>query len=323
MNIRIEPPDERIIAEAAERLGSGRVVGMPTETVYGLAGSTFDADALELIYRMKGRPSDNPLIAHVLDIDGARSITSGWDDRCDRIAAAFWPGPMTMVLERSRDVPPVASGGRASIAVRSPRHPVSRTLLSTFGGPLSAPSANRSGSVSPTTARHVHDEFESFGDESDLLVIDGGSCDIGIESTVIDLTGGCVRILRPGSVTREMLQDVVGTVEDSTPMEQGDSPGTRSRHYATSTPIRIVGTASEIRTAASGHEQVAVITTSDAAGFEHVFRLPDDPTGYAEGMYAAMRRADGTGSELIVMECPGDGPSWRAIRDRLVRASTD
>lgn len=322
MNIRIESPREEILSEAVACLASGGVVAIPTETVYGLAASTVDPDAIRSIYRIKGRPSDNPLIAHVPDPDTARSITNGWDERCDRLAKAFWPGPLTLVLDRSADVPDIASGGRTTIAVRCPRHPVARSILTRFGGPISAPSANRSGSVSPTTAQHVLEDFAPIDDPSDLLVLDGGPCDIGIESTVIDLTGEEARVLRPGSISCEQLQDVIGTVHDHHSVVQGDSPGTRSRHYSTRTPIRIVGSPSELRTIASGHDRVAVISTSGDTGFDHEFHLPGDPVGYAEGMYAAMRRADDTGADLIVMECPGDGPSWRAVRDRLARATS-
>ena len=199
MNIRCAAPDEHTLHEAATRLEGGGVVVMPTETVYGLAGSTMHPAAIDSIYRIKGRPSDNPLIAHVLDADGARSVVTGWDDRCDRLVDAFWPGPLTLVLGRSDAVPPAASGGRDTIAVRCPRHPAARALLKVFGGPVSAPSANRSGSVSPTTAAHVMDEFDGVDEE--LLLIDGGPCAIGIESTVLDLTTDPVRILRPGSIT--------------------------------------------------------------------------------------------------------------------------
>tara|TARA_B100000674_G_scaffold361920_1_gene304656 strand:- start:3903 stop:4883 length:981 start_codon:yes stop_codon:yes gene_type:complete len=322
MNIRIESPREEILSEAVAILHSGGVVGIPTETVYGLGASTTDPDAIRSIYRIKGRPSDNPLIAHVSDTDAARSIADGWDERCDRLAEAFWPGPLTLVLGRSDGVPAIASGGRGTIAIRCPRHPVARSLLTGFGGPISAPSANRSGSVSPTTAQHVLEDFAPIDDPDELLVLDGGPCGIGIESTVIDLTGDTIRVLRPGSISRDRLEEEVGAVHAHHSVVQGDSPGTRSRHYSTRTPIRIVGSPSELREVASNHERVAVISTSDDAGFDHVFRLPGDPVGYAEGMYAAMREADEAGAELIIMECPGEGPSWSAIRDRLSRAES-
>ncbi|MEE2906972.1 MAG: L-threonylcarbamoyladenylate synthase [Planctomycetota bacterium] len=322
MSIRCAAPDEQTLNEAVSCLAGGGVVVMPTETVYGLAGSTQDDDALNTIYRIKGRPRDNPLIAHVLDPDGARSITTGWDTRCDRLADAFWPGPLTMVLGRSDTVPATASGGRDTIAVRCPSHPAARALLTAFGGPISAPSANQSGSVSPTTAQHVVEDLSDTNEE--LLIIDGGPCELGIESTVVDLTRNPARILRPGSITEAMLNNVIGDVDASRVSDQEASPGTRSRHYATTTPIHLIDDRELCSAMDSSTDRFVVIATTGLDGVEHLIELPPDPVGYAEGLYSAMRRADALGVDRILVVHPGDGSAWCAVLDRLARAtSTD
>lgn len=320
MSVRCSAPDERTIDDAAIRLAGGGVVVMPTETVYGLAGATLHPGAIDTIYRLKGRPSDNPLIAHVFDVEGARSITTGWDARCDRLAEAFWPGPLTMVLGRADTVPVSASGGRDTIAVRCPRHPVARALLKVFDGPVSAPSANRSGSVSPTSAGHVVEDFMDL--EDDLLVIDGGPCELGIESTVVDLTGDRIRLLRPGSITESMLSDVLGDVDASRVVEQDASPGTRSRHYATSTPMQLVDAGEVATIMESSVDRIVVIATTRTEGVDDLIELPSDPDGYAEGLYAAMRRADALGVDRILIVRPGRGSAWHAVLDRLERAAT-
>ena len=217
------------VEEAAARIEAGGVVAFPTETVYGLGASTFAVDGLKLIYEIKGRPSDNPLIAHVLDAVEARTLVSGWDLRCSRLAAKFWPGPLTMILNKAIDVPDEATAGLQTIAVRSPMHPVARALLYAFDGPISAPSANRSGHISPTTTEHVMGDFP---EQDDLLVLEGGRANFGIESTVLDLTGEKPVIRRPGSITLESLSRVLGAVEVAQGIGQGVSPGTRLIHYA-------------------------------------------------------------------------------------------
>ena len=189
------------IEDAVDRLRSGRLVGLPTETVYGLAAPTFDPVGIERIYECKGRPADNPLIAHAADVEMARTLVTTWPEEATRLADALWPGPLTLVLPKRDDVPGVATGGRDSIGVRVPAHRVAIEVIGRLGAPVSAPSANRSGSLSPTEARHVKADFV----DKDVLILDGGPCRVGLESTVLDLRpvldGGRPRMLRPGAVT--------------------------------------------------------------------------------------------------------------------------
>lgn len=323
MKTRIETPSSKVITEAAERLRRGELVAMPTETVYGLAGSTHDQGALKSIFEIKGRPSDNPLIAHVEGPEGAKNIVAGWDERCDMLSAAFWPGPLTMVLHRHHDVPPGASGGRDTLAVRSPAHPVARSLLDAFGGPLSAPSANRSGSVSPTTAEHVASDFSESDAAGTLLIIDGGPCSVGIESTVLDLTTDPPRVLRPGSVSNESIIELIGTIEMSVVSAQDASPGTRSRHYAPLTPLALIEAEGLEAELGDDPSRIIIIRAGGEPGADgpREIQLPGDPAGFAEGLYDALRRADGSGASRILVVVPGTGSPWRAVCDRLERAA--
>jgi len=229
MNVRIIEPNQAHIREAAERLRAGSVVAFPTETVYGLACATFDPTAIALVYELKGRPRDNPLIAHVPDADAGRSLAQHWNPTAAALCHAFWPGALTLVVERSPQVPMQASAGRSTLAVRCPAHPVAQRLLAAFGRPISAPSANRSGHISATTAQHVADDFADVAlpGMDELLIIDGGPTAMGIESTVIDVTTEPPRILRPGSITAEQIERVLEAAVETRPIAgQGASPGT-------------------------------------------------------------------------------------------------
>ncbi|MDG2424131.1 MAG: L-threonylcarbamoyladenylate synthase [Phycisphaerales bacterium] len=326
---RILPADDASIAEAASKLSKGGVVAFPTETVYGLGGSSMDPEALDSIYRLKGRRQDNPLIAHVLDIESACSITTGWDDRCTLLAEAWWPGPLTLVLGRASDVPDQASGGRPTLAVRSPEHPVARALLKAFGGPVSAPSANRSGAVSPTCAQHVIDDFSGNPDADGLIVLDGNRSRVGIESTVLDMTLDPPRILRPGVLTAEVLQPLIGQIETTTIREQDASPGTTDKHYSPQTPCMLVEEP-ELVEHLSGNNQRCVVITSISGRSSLVqpphelIVMPIDPVGYAVELYEALRRADAERADLILIEIAGENdPNWLAVRDRLMRAASD
>ena len=314
--------DPAVLADAGIRLRTGRLVGMPTETVYGLAGATFDQAAIEAIYAIKRRPADNPLIAHVASIDMARTLCRTWTDEAQRLAAACWPGPLAIVLDRDDAVPAIAAGGRDSIAMRMPAHPVALRLIESLGGPVSAPSANRSGSISPTEARHV---LADFADE-DLLVLDGGPCRIGLESTVVDLRGERPAVLRPGAVTADRIAEILG-VEVMQPEIDGqiESPGTASRHYAPTTPTRLCSIED------AGGDDVAVITIAAGDSRETVadgvrFRvdLPDDPTLVAAMLYSTLHAADLSGSsriDIVPPVFPDDSTAWNAVLDRLGRAA--
>jgi len=316
-------PTDLSIEIAAEALREGRPVAFPTETVYGLGALTLDAAGCAEVYRMKGRPAANPLIAHVLDAAGAREIAAAWSPRCEELASRLWPGPLTIVEPRRDAVPSVAVGGRATVAVRSPSHPVARRLLEELGGAaVSAPSANRWGRISPTSARHVAEEFLA---EQDLVVLDGGRSPLGLESTVVDLTGPRPTLLRPGSVTLEALREILGEVEAPEIKEQGASPGTAARHYAPRTPAALVpfGTVRESLARESLPCAVLCFDSAHVPSPHTATAMPRAAEVYASALYDALRSIDSLGCARIVIEAPpsADGV-WRAVVDRLRRATT-
>jgi len=318
---RLIASDDAGIRLAAERIRQGGVAAFPTETVYGLGASTFDPAALREVYGLKGRPSDNPLIAHVVDAVDARRLVREWDRRCSRLAAAFWPGPLTLILPRATEVPDDAVAGMPTIAVRSPMHPVARSLLYAVGGPVSAPSANRSGHVSPTTAEHV---MRDFAAAQDLLVLEGGRAGFGIESTVLDLSGERPVIRRPGSVTADDLRRFLGTVEVAHATQQGVSPGTSLIHYAPDVPATMVPTARLAVFLASLREPAAVLAMpgTEVRAPHRVICMQPDAEGYARMLYAGLREAEASGlSQIVIEEPPGRDGVWLAVLDRLRRAT--
>jgi len=237
------------------------------------------------------------------------------------LARNCWPGPLSIVVPKAADVPRIATAGWPSIAVRSPAHPVARRLLEAFGGPISAPSANRSGGISPTTAGHV---TADFADHADLLVLDGGPCTVGIESTVVDLTGPVARLLRPGSVGIEQLRAVLGEVDETDPVEQTQSPGTTLRHYAPQTPTVMVQAVDVGRRLATTTTSVTVLCfdAADVPPPHSAIVMPATPEAYAARLYAALREADrGRPDRILIVRPPSDEGLWRAVFDRLHRAT--
>jgi L-threonylcarbamoyladenylate synthase len=315
----IVDPSIAACQEAARRLLRGMVVALPTETVYGLAACTFNPAALQHIYALKGRPSDNPLIAHVLDAQHARRLTTIWTNRAQQLADAFWPGPLTIILPRHPDVPDAAAGGRPTIAIRAPRHDVFRAVLARTGEPLSAPSANRSGHISPTRAQHVADDF---ADAADLLILDGGVSVYGIESTVVDLTVDPPVILRPGAVTLKQLRAVVPTIIAQRHDTQAHSPGTSDRHYAPRTPARCMPRAALIEELAQTRDRAVVLTFGAwEVPSPHVsIVMPIDAERFAHELYDALRAGDARRVDRLLIEEPPDDDAWHAIRDRIRRA---
>jgi len=311
------------IREAAAALRAGEPVAFATETVYGLGARTLDEAAIARIYTLKGRPSDNPLIAHVLDVPQARTVSGRWDRRSLRAAAAFWPGPLTMILPRAAAVPRAACGGLDTIAVRSPVHPLARCLLYAVNDAISAPSANRSGEVSPTSAEHVaHDYPEVAG----LIVLDGGPCRVGIESTVVDLCDAKPVVRRLGSVSIEQLVNVLGPVEVDIAHAQGASPGSARRHYSPRTRSLLLDRAaletSIARERSAGHRVAAVVLSRLGVDADYLTALPAEGDACAAALYDALRRADGAGCDVIVIERPARADGiWAAIQDRLERAT--
>jgi L-threonylcarbamoyladenylate synthase len=324
---RIVEPSKAAIHEAAERLRAGDVVAFPTETVYGLGCDVFNPRAIEKVFELKGRPFDNPLIAHVTDSLMARGrLAREWDDRCEALAANFWPGPLTLVVSKRSEVPARATAGRDTVAIRSPDHPVARELLGAFGSPIAAPSANRSGYISPTTAQHVAEEFAGA---AELLVLDGGPCTIGIESTVIDMTRVPPRLLRPGSITPRELLEVIGKLDEAPATSQDASPGTSDRHYSPRTLARLLNghdLRNEIMTL-RGQPCVVLAMLPLALALRGregitIIEMPGDPAAYAHHLYSALRQADRAGMSVILIESPLDTEGWSAVLDRLRRATS-
>ncbi|MCA1664868.1 MAG: threonylcarbamoyl-AMP synthase [Myxococcales bacterium] len=305
------------LALAAAALRAGEVVAFPTETVYGLGALALDRAALGRIFAMKGRPATHPLIAHVRDAAQAATLTTAWDARASALAARFWPGPLTLVLPRAPSVPPELSGGKPTVAMRAPAHPIAQELLSRVGQPLAAPSANRYQSLSPTTAAHV---AGAFADE-ELLIVDGGPCAAGLESTVLDLTTSPPAVLRPGPLSlaelRALVPDVVLGAAVVADEAARHSPGQDAIHYAPRARLLLCD-----RTIALARRDAALVLRGrgDAARPDAVV-LPDDAAGYGRALYAALHALDDAGAIVIAVESPPDDEAWLAVADRLRRAA--
>jgi L-threonylcarbamoyladenylate synthase len=321
VDIRI--PDTSAINEASNRLASGQLVVLPTETVYGLAAATHNPSALAKIFSLKARPQTNPLIAHVLNESQAQTLTRGWDDRCSLLAERFWPGPLTLVLNRDPSVPHQASAGLETIAVRCPQHPIARSVLDVFGAPVSAPSANRSGNVSPTCAAHVALDYEEYECARGLLVLDGGTCLVGIESTILDLTTSQPCILREGAVDADALTDLLGPVPVIQSQRQSNTPGSAPRHYAPRTVTQVLDRCTIDQTISDTKKTYALMLLSpmSSSGDHHVTVMPPTPVGYGEILYMTLRALDDHGADRLLVECPPNTAGWGAIHDRLQRAS--
>jgi L-threonylcarbamoyladenylate synthase len=313
---------ETSLAQAVAELGRGNLVAFPTETVYGLGADATNAEAVAKIFARKGRPADHPLIVHLpsatLIDDWAVDIPEG----ARRLAAAFWPGPLTIILRKSPRVSHLVTGGQDSVGVRCPSHPVAQELLRRFAatgsGAVAAPSANRFGHVSPTTAQHVRDEF---GPE--LFVIDGGACEVGLESTIVDLSRGIPVLLRPGAITREQLAHVLGESPRDRDAEAPRASGTLAAHYAPGTPLKLVASrALESELAQPGRAAVLAFrnAASGVAASEWI-RAHDDALRYGHDLYANLRRLDASGAKRILVEAPPAEASWEAVNDRLRRAA--
>lgn len=282
------------ISTAAALLRAGRLVAFPTETVYGLGAHALDEAAVRRIFEAKGRPVTSPLIVHVTGVEMARALASEWPDEAELLVRCFWPGPLTIVVPRKSLVPDLVTAGLASVGLRMPAHPIAQALLAAAQIPIAAPSANRFTELSPTAAHHVR---EGMAD----MVLDGGLCTVGIESTVISLAGPTPRILRPGMITLTQISQVIGPVELGAGAE---SPGQHPRHYSPRTPVILGDSPHEGR----GHRL-------DLAS------MPCDAAGYAERLYRILHELDQQGLDWIAVELPPDTPEWAGIRDRLIRAA--
>jgi len=298
------PADAQAIARAARLLREGRIVAFPTETVYGLGVDARNAEALRRMYAIKGRPADHPVIVHVDGLDGAQAWSSQMPGGARALARAFWPGPLTLIVPRASGVLDAVTGGQPSIGLRAPAHPVARALLAAFGSGIAAPSANRFGHVSPTTARHVVDDL---GDAVDLI-LDGGPCDVGIESTIVAFTTDTPMLLRPGGVPVEAIASVLGQAPVARDATAPRASGTLASHYAPRTPASLVAPdalIAELGQLEERDERVAVlaITARRPDTFDGVWiGAPADATMYARLLYANLRTLDAADADAILIE---------------------
>ncbi len=318
------------VQRAAELLRAGEVVALPTETVYGLAANAFNAEAVARIYEIKGRPAHNPIIVHVADLGLAKRCASEWPRSAEQLAASFWPGPLTVVLPRSKDIPDIVTANGPTVGIRWPSHPFIQAVICECGFPLAAPSANPSNRISPTNAEHVSKEL---GDKLSLIV-DGGPAQVGIESTVIDLSLSPPRILRPGMIHEESIAAVVGEVSDSECPEAGAgrealrSPGLLKKHYSPKAKLKILSwrddaeLLSHLTPGPAGRTHIIAHTRIPTGeNFGSVSVIPHDPEAFARAIYAELHRCDEAGAELIIVEASPETAEWRAISDRLRRAA--
>jgi L-threonylcarbamoyladenylate synthase len=317
------------IDAAVRVLRAGELLGLPTETVYGLAADAARDTAVAKIFSAKGRPSDHPLIVHVADAASAAHFAAGVPAFAQRLMQAFWPGPLTLILPRRPDAGAAAAGGQDSIGLRCPSHPVAHALLSACAAQgvhgLAAPSANQFGRVSPTTAAHVQAEF---GDS--LLVLDGGACEVGIESTIVDCTRGAPVLLRPGQISRAQVEAACGQqllTREALAMPDPRASGTLEAHYAPTAKVRLMDaralqTALDVLGADAAHLATwsrAILKTPSSRVIRR--RMPDDAAATAQQLFAVLREFDAQGVRLIWVETPPDTPDWDGVRDRLQRAA--
>ncbi|NEZ04734.1 threonylcarbamoyl-AMP synthase [Wenzhouxiangella sp. XN201] len=307
------------LERAAELLARGELVAVPTETVYGLAGDAANAEAVRRIFAAKGRPADHPLIVHLPGSETMNDWAREVPESARRLARAFWPGPLTLILPKADHVADVVTGGQQTVGLRVPEHPVTLKLLKIFGRAVAAPSANRFGRISPTTADHVISEFK--GRDTVAAVIDGGPCDIGVESTIVDCSGARPRVLRPGMIDLDQLSRVLGAAPILADEREGPrAPGRLPSHYAPETKLELVD--AETLSTPDAHAAVlALDDTPNPGGFMAWQSLPKDPTAYARGLYAVLRRLDDLGAERILVQRPPEQSAWSAIRDRITRAT--
>jgi L-threonylcarbamoyladenylate synthase len=316
------------VRRSAELLRAGEVVALPTETVYGLAANALDPQGVERIFQVKGRPAHNPIIIHVASLEMAKRCVANWPVLASRLAKAFWPGPLTLVLERAQDIPPILTAGGTTVGVRWPNHPLTQAVIRECGFPLAAPSANPSNRVSPTLAEHV---LKSLGDKIKLIV-DGGPTQVGLESSVLDISVWPPRLLRPGMIHEQAILAVIGelVVGATESSEILRSPGLLKKHYSPKAKLVVWSWRNEAeleaQIAGSGVQKpgihVIVHTQIPAGrGFGRVSVIPHDPIAFARALYAELHQCDEAGAELIVVEALPDAPEWRAIADRLRRAA--
>jgi L-threonylcarbamoyladenylate synthase len=302
-----EMPTKSEIERAAAIVREGGLVVFPTETVYGLGANALDAGAVRKIYVLKGRPATSPLIVHVASLEQARSLAEEWLPQAERLARQYWPGPLTLVVPKKNIIPDEVTAGLPTVGLRMPRHPVALELIAAAGIPVAAPSANRFTQLSPTSAEHVR---QAFGLETPFL-LDGGPCEVGLESTVIAVSREGLEVLRPGMA--QVPDAAAGAMEAG---EAHRSPGQRRKHYSPKTRIVLVGRG---HLPHEGRGAYLWLDYNAVAAARR--RMPEDPESYATKLYATLHQLDNEGFDWIAVELPPDQPEWTAIRDRLLRAA--
>lgn len=324
---------EEALSQAVLDLQSGKIVAVPTETVYGLTANALDPDAVKKIFMLKGRPSHNPIIVHVASATDVHRCAAEWPRSAEILASRFWPGPLTLVVPKTQAVPGIVTAKGTTVGLRWPSHPFMQALIRRCGFPLAAPSANSSNRLSPTLAEHVASDFQ----ERSPLIIDGGACQVGIESTVVDVSSETPRVLRPGMITEQDIAGVLGNnaaagVGVGAGSQEGvlRSPGLLSRHYQPRAKVKVLGWSTE----QDLNKQLALLGSSGAAIHfichtkfptsvlpKTVHVAPPEPEAYARALYAQLHACDQAGASWIVVEALPDAPDWEGIQDRLMRAS--
>jgi L-threonylcarbamoyladenylate synthase len=328
LNVDGKLPDLGAIEQAAAIIRAGGLVAFPTETVYGLGANALDPNSVGKIFAAKGRPANNPIIVHVSGIEMARQLVADWPESAAGLAERFWPGPLTFVLARSEVVPDIVTAGGPTVALRRPAHAVAEMLIRAAGLPIAAPSANRSGELSPTLAEHVLRRLDGRID----LILDGGPTKAGIESSVIDLSGDKPRLLRPGPISPAEVEALIGPIERTVDVStQADaalpSPGMLARHYSPSTTLECFASAEALerraRELSASRRQCAIVVVDDeglAAFGHHLERLPAAPEAFAAALYQVLHKLDQGDFARILVLLPPDEERWLAVRDRLRRA---
>ena len=308
---------------AVDQLNQGHLIGLPTETVYGLAADAENPQAVSQIFRAKGRPADHPLIVHIASAAQMAHWARDIPPAAHALARKFWPGPLTLILKRAAHVSDAVTGGQDTVALRVPAHPLAQALLTAFGGGLVGPSANRFGHVSATTAGHVRTEFGDAIDD----VIDGGACEVGIESTIVDVSGAAPALLRPGQITAAAIEAALGAPLAAPNARSPRAPGMLEKHYAPRTPLMLVETdvIDELTRSFVRQGQRVAVLARDArqpllANLTWI-AAPGTPDGFAHDLYANLRQLDAAGCDVIVVEEPPFTIEWAAVRDRLARAA--
>jgi L-threonylcarbamoyladenylate synthase len=307
-------------------LRSGGLVAMPTETVYGLAADATNEAAVRSIFAAKGRPVAHPVIVHLADASALARWADAVPDAAQALARTFWPGALTIVLKRRSQVSDLITGGQDTVGLRCPAHPWAQALLKAFGGAVAAPSANRFGRISPTTAQHVIDDLGVKPEGAVDVVLDGGPCPVGIESTIVDLSRDRPRLLRPGVISRDQLEAVLGMPVLAADADAPRASGGLEKHYAPKTPLEVIPVSDVAnRIAGCGSEEVAVLAPAGlllaGPNLRRHLLASDDPAEYARSLYDHLRRLDASGAARLIVAEPPSGPEWEAVRDRLNRAS--